>query len=210
VLLDEMHDDFRIGLGTEAVAFCLERFLELAIVLDDSIQHDREPTVITTRERVRVLLVDGAVRRPARVTEAVVRLGTVGARGVFQKLEIADRADVLETAVLAQRDAGRVVAAVLEALEAVEQQLLSSPAADVPDDPAHPKLLSVAAPCLQRWIEMLQIAVFQKRALENGKSPASDPPSAWTVSRALVAREPRSYHRGFRPPGRFPPRPAPG
>jgi hypothetical protein len=54
----------------------------------------------------------------------------------------------------------------------VQQQLLCRTATDISDDPAHPKLLSVAAPCLQRWIEMLQIAVFQKLTLENSKSPA--------------------------------------
>jgi len=86
-------------------------------------------------------------------------------------LEIAHGAHVFEAAVLTQCDAGGVVAAVLEALEAVEQQLLCSPVTDVPDDPAHPKLLSVAAPCVQRWIEMLQIAVFPKAGSRKRQKP---------------------------------------
>jgi hypothetical protein len=35
---------------------------------------------------------------------------------MLENLEIADRADVIETLLLAQRDAGRVVTAVLESL----------------------------------------------------------------------------------------------
>ena len=123
VVLDQVHDHLRIRLGAEAMALGFERFLQLAIVLDDSVQHDCEPAVVTTRQRVRILLVDGAVRRPARVAETVIRSGAVRAGGVLQKLEIANRAHVLEPAVLAQRDARRVVAAVLESLETVEQQL---------------------------------------------------------------------------------------
>ena len=172
VLLDQVHDHFRIRLRGEAMPFGLERFLELAIVLDDPVQHDRKPAVLTTGQRVRVLLGHGAVRRPAGMTETVIRPGAVRAGGVLQELKIAHGADVLEAAVFAQRETGGVVAAVLEALEAVQQQLLRRTATDISDDPAHPKLLSVAAPCLQRWIEMLQIAVFRKLVLENSKSPA--------------------------------------
>ncbi len=120
---------------------------------------------------MRVLLVDCAVGRPARVTETVIRRGAIRAGGVLQKLKVAHRAHVFEAAVLAQRDAGGVVTAVLEALETVEQQVLRSPVTDVPDDPAHPKLLSVAAPCLQRWIEMLQIRGLS----ENGLSKTAKP-----------------------------------
>ena len=147
VLLDQVHDHFRIRLGGEAMALGFERFLELAIVLDDSVQHDRKPAFLTTRQRVRVLLVHGTVRRPARMTETVIRSGAVRAGGVLQELEIANGAHVLEAAVFAQRETGGVVAAVLESLEAVQQQLLRSTVTDISDDPAHPKLLSVAAPC---------------------------------------------------------------
>ncbi len=119
-VLDQVHDHFRISLGAEPMAVGFERFLELTIVLDDSVQHNREPAVLAPRQWVRVLLVDGAVGRPARVSETVIRSGAVRAGGIFQELEVANRAHVFEAADLAQRDARRVVAAVLEALEAVE------------------------------------------------------------------------------------------
>ena len=56
---------------------------------------------------------------------------------LLQRLEVADGADVVEPVVLAQRDPGGVVAAVLEPLEALEQQVLAGSLPDVSDDPAH-------------------------------------------------------------------------
>ena len=55
----------------------------------------------------------------------------------LQVSERADRADVLEAALLEERDPGRVVAAVLEALEPLDEQRLALPRTDVSDYPAH-------------------------------------------------------------------------
>jgi hypothetical protein len=85
---------------------------------------------------MRILLRDAAVRRPARVAEARGRGRGVPARRGLQVLEIPDRARVVELVALQQRDPGRVVAAVLEALEAVEEELLALTETDVSDDPA--------------------------------------------------------------------------
>ena len=46
-----------------------ELVTELAVVLDDPVQDDREIVVIAASERVRVVLGDAAVGRPARVAE---------------------------------------------------------------------------------------------------------------------------------------------
>ena len=122
----------------------LQRLLQLAVVLDDAVQHDRQPAVVAAGERVGVLLVDGAMRRPASVAEAMAGARAVGARCVLQKLQVADRADVVQSVGLAQRDPGGVVAAVLEPLQPSEEQRLRFTRPDVSDDPAHLKLLSVA------------------------------------------------------------------
>jgi hypothetical protein len=79
------------------------------------------------------------------VPETVIGDRTVRARSVLQELEIADGTHVLEAAVLAKRDPGRVVTAVLEPLQALQKKLLRRPTTDVSNDPAHPKLLSIAA-----------------------------------------------------------------
>ena len=71
---------------------------------------------------------------PAVAPEAVVRAG-----GVAQLGEVADGADRLGDALVLgeEREAGGVVAAVLEPLEAGEDELTAGSPADVPDDPAH-------------------------------------------------------------------------
>src|SRR5207253_2644667 len=112
--------------------------LELPVVLDDAVEHDRELALVAAGERVRVVLGHAAVGRPARVPEPGRRLRAVRAHGALEVREVADRAHVLESAVFEQRDAGGVVAAELEPLEARDQQLLGGPAPDVSDDPAHP------------------------------------------------------------------------
>src|SRR3954468_15587613 len=145
VVLDQMDDHLGVGLGAEAMACSYEGLLQLAIVLDDAVEDDGEATVLATGQRMRVQLVHRAVRGPARVSETVIGNRPVRARGVLQELEIADGADVFEPIVLAQRDPGQVVTAVLEPLQALKEKLLRRPTTDVSDDPAHPKLLSIAA-----------------------------------------------------------------
>ena len=88
-------------------------------------------------ERMRVRLGDPAVRRPARVAESRRRGRAVRAGAFLQVSERPDGADVVEPVRLEERDAGRVVAAVLQALEAVEQERLALTRSDVSDDPAH-------------------------------------------------------------------------
>jgi hypothetical protein len=61
--------DLGIGLGAELVAVGEQRLLQLAVVLHDAVEGDRNLAVLTARERVRVLVADTAVRRPARVPE---------------------------------------------------------------------------------------------------------------------------------------------
>src|SRR4051795_7015269 len=144
VVLDQMDDHLGVRLGAEAMTCPYEGFLQLAIVLDDAVEDDGEATVFATGQRMRVQLGHCAVGRPTRVPEAVIGDRPVRARGVLQELEIADGADVFEPAILAKRDPGRVVTAVLEPLQALKEKLLRRPTTDISDDPAHPKLLSIA------------------------------------------------------------------
>ena len=139
VPLDEVDDDLRVGLGGEDVAVGDERLLQLAEVLHDPVQDDGDAAGLAARQRVRVLLRDAAVRGPARVAEAGGGDGAVPARRLLQEAEVADRADVVEARVLAKHDPGRVVAAVLEALEAVQEERLAGPRPHVSDDSAHLK-----------------------------------------------------------------------
>ncbi len=59
---DEMHDRFRVRIGLELVAALRELGLELAIVLDDAVVHDRD---LRRHMRMGVALGRPAVRGPA-------------------------------------------------------------------------------------------------------------------------------------------------
>src|SRR5256885_13418035 len=137
VPLDEVGNDLSVVLRAKAVALGLERILELAEVLHDPVQDDRALLVVAAGRRVRVLLGDAAVGSPARMAETRRRGRAVVAGRLLQGLEIADRANVVESYVLAKCEPGRVVAAVFEPLETAQEELLRLPLPDVSDDPAH-------------------------------------------------------------------------
>src|ERR1700736_1240264 len=109
--------------------------------------------------------------------------------------EIADRADVVESISLEQRKPGRVVAAVFEALEALEEKRLACPRPDISDDSAHS---GSSFPRLRSWGAATSDAVgnFSRNAQKPG---LHNPPRWRSVNRALVERERRSYHRGPAP-----------
>ena len=71
--LDEVRDDLGVGLGDERVPFLLELLLQIQVVLDDAVVDDDDPAGAVA-VRMRVLLGRPAVRRPARVADAVVPL----------------------------------------------------------------------------------------------------------------------------------------
>ena len=48
----------------------MQALAQLAVVLDDPVEDDRELAAVAAGERMRVPLGDAAVRRPARVAEA--------------------------------------------------------------------------------------------------------------------------------------------
>ena len=179
-VLDQVRDDFGVRLRAERVPCREQLFAPLAVVLDDAVEDDREPTVVAGGERVRVLLRDAAVCRPARVAEAGRRDRSEPFGRELQVLEVADGAEVGKPVVLEQGEAGRVIAAVLEPLEPAQEERLCGARAGVSDDPAH----FVASSTRMRMSET---------GLWKRKSPAADPfPSSGSVSRALDGREPRS------------------
>ncbi len=137
-VLDQVGDGLGIGLGCEHVPFRRQPLTQLAVVLDDPVEHHGQLRRVLARERVRVELGHATVRRPASVTET--RGGRGAAEPLGRALEVVERPDrpgVGESALLEQRDPGRVVAAILQPLEPVEQERLALPRPDVSDDPAH-------------------------------------------------------------------------
>src|SRR3981081_1705250 len=70
VLLDQVRNDFRIGLGGELVSFGDQLLLEREIVLDDAVVHDHD-SARAVAMRMGVLFGGTAMRGPAGVSDAV-------------------------------------------------------------------------------------------------------------------------------------------
>ena len=177
VPLDEVRDHLGVGLGRELVALLEERRLQLAVVLDDPVEDEVDVALKAARQRVRVLGADAAVRCPARVPDPGGRQGLALRSSVLQLAEVADGANLGELPVLDERQAGRVIAAVLEPLEAVQEDRLCDPGSDVSDDPAHRFELS---------------PTLSESPAKSTTSPASSPhPASGAVSRAPLLQAPR-------------------
>ena len=112
--LDKVHDRLGVGLGCERVPLLNEPVPSARGSSRRCRSGRSRARSLAAGKRVRVLLGHAAVRRPARVAEPVSRLRAVRARRHLQVLEVADRADVVEPVILDEREAGRVIAPVLE------------------------------------------------------------------------------------------------
>ncbi len=121
--------------------------LELGVVLDDPVVDEGELAVIP-EVRMRVPVVRRPVRRPAGVTDARAPIGNGGGLEIIeQHLQLAGALSGRHRAIRTDdRNAGGVVAAVLEALESAEQHLEALLAADVAHDSTH-GLDSRPVPC---------------------------------------------------------------
>ena len=98
--LDQMGDDFSVGLGFENMAFRLELLLERQIVFDDAVvNHDDIARAIAVR--MRVFLGGSAVRRPAGVADAVAAIDGVNLQDVFQIAQLAGSAAHAESLIVA-------------------------------------------------------------------------------------------------------------
>src|SRR5262249_20661034 len=105
----------------------------------------------------------------ARVTDAVTGTRPVCPGGLDEVLQVADGADVVEPAVLAKRDAGGVVAAILESAQAVQEERLRLSRSDVSDDSTHVRRNTTSS------------------AMRRPRSVAGGQPSSWVTSDATLA-----------------------
>src|SRR5438445_3113058 len=126
-VIELVYDVFVVGLGREAMAVRNQGVAQLTVVLDDPVEDDRELARVAAGQRMRVQLGDASVRRPARMTETVSRCRAVRSCRIDKVLEVAYCTDIVEPALFAERDAGRVVAAVLESAKTAKQQWLGLP-----------------------------------------------------------------------------------
>ena len=115
-----MGDDFGIGFGRELVAFLDQLLLQAEIVLDDAVVDD-DDLAGAVAVRMRVFFGGASVRGPARVADAIGAIEGLQADGFFQVAQLAlGAADLQSVAVAGDRDPGRIIAAILEAPQALD------------------------------------------------------------------------------------------
>src|ERR1017187_6703570 len=137
VLLHQVRDDLSVGLRFELVAFGLQLLFQGQVILDDAVVHHHD-IAAAIAVRMRVFLGGAPVRGPARVPNAIRAVHGVQPDGFFQVAQLAGRAPHGELTVIAiYRQAGRVVAAVLQALQAFQDDRNRLAVADVADDAAY-------------------------------------------------------------------------
>ena len=124
--LDEVRDDLGVGFGDELVALALQLLLQIEVVLDDAVVND-DNLAGAVAVRMRVLFGRPAVRRPARVADAVVAGDRIERDDLLEVRQLAGAAPQVDGPVVHDRDARRVVAAVLEPPQAVDQHRARRP-----------------------------------------------------------------------------------
>ena len=147
--------------------------LSVQIVLDDAVVHHHDVAVAIAM-RMRVLFGGPAVRRPARVADAVGAVDRVQPDGVFQVAQLARGAPHRQVMVAVQdRDAGRIVAAIFQAPQAVQNDRDRLPVPDVADNSTHNFRIA--------WERRQEGALPSARIIFAAKntSPATKPSKAW-------------------------------
>ena len=136
MLVDTVGDDLGIGLGGEGVALGFELRPKLVVVLDDAVVDERE--AVGRDVRMRVALGGHTVGRPARVGDTEVAVGRGSVDRILQSLDLTDRAHALEVAgSVDDRNACRIVAAVLETPQALDEHRDDVTVGDCADDSTH-------------------------------------------------------------------------
>ena len=127
-----MRNGLGVGLGDKFKAERRKRAPELLIIFDDSVVNDGQmPADVGMAVGLGRLTVRGPPRMPD------TRAAGKSLCRAAESLHPADAPANLHPAAVQQRDPGRIVAAVLQQREALEQNAASRLAADISDNPAH-------------------------------------------------------------------------
>ncbi|MNH04554.1 hypothetical protein D3C79_638530 [compost metagenome] len=139
-VVDQVDDDFGIGLRSEDIAKALQLFAQFFVVLDDAVVHHGH--FIAREVRVGVALGRRTVGGPASVGDAQLAGQWLDGNSGFQFTDLADTATALQFTVLGEDgQAGAVVPAVLKTLEAFDQDGCDVAFGDGTNDSTHGLLL---------------------------------------------------------------------
>ena len=132
--LDQVGEDLGVGLGAELVPRPRQRLLQLEMIFDDPVVDHRHAAVLV---RVRVLVGRLAVRGPAGVADAGGALRHRLAEALLQIRQLALGPHHRQAVVAEDGDAGRIVSAVLQLPQPLDQQACALLIPDVSHDAAH-------------------------------------------------------------------------
>ena len=135
-LLDQVRDRLGVGIGAEGVPERGELLPEHIGVLDDAVVHHRD-RLVGAEVRVCVALGRRAVSGPARVCDPDLSGHRISGERALELRDLAGGAARLERLAVEHGDARRVIAAVLEALEARDEDRGGLLGTDVADNTAH-------------------------------------------------------------------------
>ena len=141
-LLDEVGDDLGVGLGDELVALGDELALQIEIVFDNAVVHHHD-AARAVAVRMGVLLGGAAVRSPARVADAERATERVLAQDFFQVAQLAGRAPHRQLVArgTAYGDSGRIISAVFEPPQSLDDDRDHLLGSDISDNAAHATIL---------------------------------------------------------------------
>ncbi len=136
-MVDQVCDDFGIGLRLEGVAHREQLLALLFVILDDAVVHQRHALADV---RMRVGLGNAPMGGPAGVADAQHRIEAfgLGRRGHFRHATRATHPAYLGAlGVVDHRDAGGIVTAVLKALQTLDQHWYHVAIGDCTHDSTH-------------------------------------------------------------------------
>src|SRR3989338_786100 len=136
--INEMRNHFRVGLGLKVVALRLQSSFHVREILDDAVVHERD-AVLQADMGVRVLLRHSAVRRPPAVRYSHCPSNRAQRDFPLDLFDLPDILPDLDLAIVDCRDAGGIIAAVLQLLQPFDKQGPRLTVSDIPKDAAHKK-----------------------------------------------------------------------
>lgn len=157
-VLDQVGDHFRVRLALEDVTQGRQFGAQLVVVFDDAVMHQRHAGVLFRRGKVGVRIeVDRrAMRGPARVRDARETAQAFFGDLLFQFGHARGGTRTLQTAIGVQRDAAGIVAAVLQAFQAFDQDGGNVTLRYRADDAAHGNLCLKFNQCTHANAERLK------------------------------------------------------
>src|SRR5262245_43938135 len=136
MFLDQVSDDLGVGLGLKGMILALQLAFEFEVIFDDAIVDDDDPPQAIA-VRVRVLFGRSSVLGPAAVPQGRLAFQRLVLYRLHQAVQLAGAPANLDLAVVDDGDARRVVAAIFQPPQPLDDDRDGLLIADVSDDSAH-------------------------------------------------------------------------